>query len=449
MDIHSIYLRYRFWILDFFKGSPIGKPYREIKVFDKLSFADGANKRERKLKQLLAFAQTNTIFYKNIKSYNLTDYPVINKQTLINHHKEIEVSQEVIPGQKGNIYIQKTSGSTGIPLEIPQDTLKRKRRIAELKYFGKRVGFNTHDLLIHLRIWNKWQTKSLKQIQKENIIPFDISDMGESRIKELCEIMKKEHVVALRGYASVIDLLATYVQHHPQCFPHLKIIISVSETLQDETRNKVKKYLKCEIISQYANEECGILAQEIPPTKPTDNIMYINHTGYYFEVLKMDSNEPCAYGELGRIVITDLHNYAFPLIRYDTGDVGVLLPPNERSKGYPVLGKLLGRKLDICYTTNGEPFSSMLLSRTLKHYDQIIQWQFIQKKEKEYCLKVIMQQNCDTNKYLESAISELLKVLGPDAIIKIEQVNEIPVLSSRKRKPVINEWKNGKYTQQV
>ena len=71
------------------------------------------------------------------------------------------------------------------------------------------------------------------------------------------------------------------------------------------------------------------------------------------------------------------------------------------------------------------------------------------KKEKEYCLKVIMQQNCDTNKYLESAISELLKVLGPDAIIKIEQVNEIPVLSSRKRKPVINEWKNGKYTQQV
>lgn len=54
-----------------------------------------------------------------------------------------------------------------------------------------------------------------------------------------------------------------------------------------------------------------------------------------------------------------------------------------------------------------------------------------------------MQQDCDTNKYLEPAISELLKVLGSDAIINIEQVNEIPVLSSRKRKPVINEWKHG------
>lgn len=90
----------------FFKGSPIGKPYREIKALDKLSFANGSNKRELKLKKLLTFAQTNTIFYKNIKSYNLTDYPVINKQTLINHHKEIEVSKEVIPGQKV-IYIFK------------------------------------------------------------------------------------------------------------------------------------------------------------------------------------------------------------------------------------------------------------------------------------------------------------------------------------------------------
>lgn len=444
MSIHSKFLRYRFWIQDFFKGSPIGKPYKDIKNLDKLSYLDGQSKREFKLKQLLTFAQTNTAFYKKIKSYNLADYPVINKQTLIEHHKEIEVPQNVIPKQQGNVYIQKTSGSTGIPLEIPQNTLKRRRRIAELKYFGKQVGFNTHDLLIHLRIWNKWQTKSLKQIRRENIIPFDISDMGEQRMKELCEIIKKEQVVALRGYASVIDLLATYVQHHPQTFSSLKIIISVSETLQDETREKVKEYLKCEIISQYANEECGIIAQEIPPTKSRDNVMYINHTGYYFEILKMDSDTPCSYGELGRIVITDLHNYAFPLIRYDTGDVGVLLPPNERSKGYPVLGKLFGRKLDICYTTKGEPFSSMLLSRTLKHFDQIVQWQFIQKKEKEYCLKVIMQPNCRTESYLNSAISELLKVLGSDAIINIEQVNDIPVLSSRKRKPVINEWKHGK-----
>ena len=444
MNVHSHFLRFRFWILDLFKGSPIGNPYRDIKKLNFASYEKEQFLREAKLKRLLEFVQKNTSFYHCFHSYKLTDYPVINKHVLINHHKELEVAKDKIPGQIGDVYIQKTSGSTGIPLEIPQDTLKRRRRIAELKFFGKQVGFRTHDLLVHLRVWNKWQSKSLKQIRNENIIPFDISDMSECRVEELCRIIQRERVIALRGYASIIDILASYVQRHPQSFPYLKIIISVSETLQDETRKKVKEYLNCEIISQYANEECGILAQEIPPTKATNNVMYINHTGYYFEILKMDNDEAADYGELGRIVITDLHNYAFPLIRYDTGDVGILLPPNRKSKGYPVLGKLYGRRLDLCYTTKGHPFSSMLLSRTLKHFDKILQWQFVQKDEKEYCIKVVMQQSYDAETYLKPAISDLLEVLGKDAVVKIEQVNEIPVLQSLKRKSVVNEWKNKK-----
>lgn len=443
MNHRALYLRCRFWIKDLLKGSPIGIPYNDVKKLSECSFADGSKNREEKLIQLLRHAQAHTNFYKSFVSYDLNDYPVLNKSFLIGHHKDFEVPYNTIPGQIGNVYIQKTSGSTGIPFEIPQDTLKRRRRIAELKYFGKQVGFNTHELLVHLRIWNKWQSKSLKQIRKENIIPFDISNMREQKMEELCELINKEKVYAIRGYASIIDNFANYVIKHPVIFPSLKIIISVSETLQDETREKVKKYLKCEIVSQYANEECGILAQEMPPTNPTDNVMYINHAGYYFEILKMGKDEPTDYGELGRIVITDLHNYAFPIIRYDTGDVGILLPPNEKSNGYPVLGKLWGRRLDICYTTKGEPFSSMLLSRTLKHFDKISQWQFIQKGEKEYCIKVIMQKKYIASEYLEPAVSELSKVLGADAIINIEQIEDIPVLSSRKRKSVINQWKNG------
>lgn len=67
MSIHSKYLRYRFWIQDFFNGSPIGKPYKDIKNLDRLSYLDGRSKRESKLKQLLIFAQANTTFYKKNK----------------------------------------------------------------------------------------------------------------------------------------------------------------------------------------------------------------------------------------------------------------------------------------------------------------------------------------------------------------------------------------------
>ena len=83
----------------------------------------------------------------------------------------------------------------------------------------------------------------------------------------------------------------------------------------------------------------------------------------------------------------------------------------------------------------------MTIGRVLKHYDNVAQWQFIQKGQSDYLLKIIMRNDDDANTYLHSAITELKSVLGQSANIKIEQVNDIPVLASGKRKPVVNEWK--------
>lgn len=133
--------------------------------------------------------------------------------------------------------------------------------MAELKYFGEIVGFKTHDMLIHLRTWNRWQSKTPKQIKKENIIPFDISQMGDKELGELCEIINKNKALCLRGYASSFDLLARYIKDHNIECPSVKII-TFSEALHDDVRNIVKENIKCDIISQYADEECGIMAQE-------------------------------------------------------------------------------------------------------------------------------------------------------------------------------------------
>ena len=439
MDKHAKLLRDLFWKQDALKGGPIGNPYKEIEYISQHSEEECRLLRITKLHDILEFASINCPFYRNIQSLNLWDWPIMNKMEYIKHYDDIKVDIEKIPEQIGDIHIQTTSGSTGTPFAVPQDTLKRNRRIAELKYFGKIVGFDSHECLIHLRTWNKWQTKTPQQIKSENIIPFDISEMGDSRIAELCNLINEKNALCLRGYASSFDLLAKYVQTNPQKFPSLKICIAGSEALHDDVRLNVKKHLHCEIISQYANEECGILAQERIPTDDTDNIMYLNYASYFFELLKLDSDEPAEYGELGRIVITDLHNRAFPIIRYDNGDVGIMGPPDSYSNGYPILKKLYGRRFDVCYTTDNRPFSPMVIGRILKHYNDILQWQFIQKGQKRYLLKVILRngQSCS----LDSAISYLKEYIGFDANIELEIVSEIPVLSSGKRKPVVNEWK--------
>src|SRR5690606_32006614 len=116
----------------------------------------------------------------------------------------------------------------------------------------------------------------------------------------------------------------------------------------DRTRELVKGYMKCNIISQYGNEENGILAQE-SEIKDKSHIFYLNHASYFFEILKFNEDKKVDFGEPGRIVLTDLFNYAFPMIRYDTGDIGIMREANEDSNGYPVLTKLYGRRIDLIF----------------------------------------------------------------------------------------------------
>ena len=86
-------------------------------------------------------------------------------------------------------------------------------------------------------------------------------------------------------------------------------------------KENLEKHFNTKVVSRYSNEEMGILAQQ--SNIEQNNAFNINWASYYVEILKMDTNEKANLGELGRIVITDLFNFSMPLIRYDTGDLGV------------------------------------------------------------------------------------------------------------------------------
>lgn len=432
MSIISRLLRYTYWINDFLKGAPIGKQYRSIK-FIMENKEKGEDLRQKYLNDILKHAVSHSLYYADCNPNDFKSFPIVNKNILRENYNLVKVSESNIAHQKGKMHIQHTSGSTGTPFYIPQDTRKRNRRVAELKYFGNIVGFKSHEKMVHLRIWTRWQNKSKIQSLRENIIAFDMSDLSDGKLKKLCDIIEKKKVVCLRGYASSFDLLAKYVRDNHIILPNLSIIIAGSEALQDSTRENVIKYIKCNIISQYANEENGILAQE--GVLPDFNGFYLNHASYFFELLKLDSDEPAQYGELGRIVLTDFFNYAFPIIRYDTGDTAVFTKDNDTS--YECMEKLYGRRMDMVYTTEGIPIFPMVFCRILKYYDEIKQWQFIQKSKNHYELKVVSE---DRKFSKESEVfSELQNYLGKEAILSFNYVNEIPVLNSGKRKSVVCE----------
>lgn len=436
MSINGFIKRTRYWREDKKKGSRVRRHYDELGAV--LKNADyGRKVQQQRLSELLAHATAYSEFFKPYAGKSISDFPVTNKQVYIQNHDAVAVAIENIPEQETEkLYIDKTSGSTGTPFEVFHDSRKRHRRVAELKYFGESVGFKSHEKLGQCKIWAQAYVKPPEWLKRENMVPIHAQKVDEQSLKEVCELVKNEKIVSLRAYAGWYEKLVMFLEEHREYtsyFRSVKVAISISEALSDVARQKMKEMTGVPIVECYADMEAGLLAHQ----RVDDNNYYLNHASYYFEILKMDSDEPAEYGELGRIVLTDLYNYAFPLIRYDTGDTAVLQKGNETSGGWDYISKLYGRRLDLIYDTSGKPVHPMIFVSYLKYFPGIVQWQFIQKAEREYCIKL------STNKEVDcKAVADSMKeIIGEDAAIEFELVDEIPVLASGKRKPVVNEWK--------
>lgn len=387
------------------------------------------------LGEYLEFMTKHSSFYsKFAATEDLSSFPVMKKLQLIENHASMAIALENIPHQKGDLYIQRTSGSTGIPFAMPQDTRKRQRRTAEVKALSALDGYESHEPLAQCRVWTKWQYKTSDQAKRENIFPVNVLNVDDGSLAEVCELIRKNRIVAIRGYASWFTGLMNYLKAHKEDISKLKTIkvcITHSEALDESTRSYLHNTLGCNMCECYANEENGIFGQQ----KIGSRSYELNNTGYVFELLKLDSDEPAAYGELGRIVVTDLHQRAFPVIRYDTGDTGIFSPAGPNSP-LPRLEKIYGRKLDLVYDSEGKPIHPMSFNRILKNLPSIKQWQFAQTSETSYELRLIVSQEFEES----SCVDEIASFLGDNANMKFVYVDEIPRLKSGKYRSVVQEW---------
>lgn len=435
MNLKSFYLRKKYWINDFFHGSPMFKEFQDIsKMNQNLSYA--YRKRDLYLKNILTYAQANVPFYSQIKGTNLEDFPVINKLTILNNQEMFKLPYEKIPQQKGNLHIHHTSGSTGIPFTFPQDSKCRMRRIATIKYYNDTIGFHSFDSLAHIRSLSQYYNDDRQIIYRPdlNITYINNNNLDEKSTQLMIDTIIQRKIRFIRGYMSSIDHITKFIINNGIQLPIRPFFISVGEPLLESLRDRIINQLHCNIISQYASEEFGIIGQtDINGKGDTMNI----NRGIILEVLKMNEDKPAEDGEQGRLVITDLTNYALPFIRYEIGDVAAV----SKRSGTIIeqITQLTGRKTDLIYNPEGTPIDIInSIPSEIIHNKNISQWQFIQHTTNSYTLKLVLKDNSLLKQ--ESIFIQYMKnILGENAHIKIDFTNEIPILRSGKRKLVINE----------
>ena len=418
-----------FWMLDKTKGGKIREYYDQIRY----AWKEGSSveETEKKIQDLIAHAVKTTDFYKDYpEDISLKDLPVVNKDTFRQQYDRfISSTYKDAPDNR----VMCTSGSTGTPLRMIQNRDKIRHNTAGGIFLGAAAGYYIGMKEAFIRVWVNNVKKSKFQLIQENMIMMDSSRMDEQALAEMFHTIEKKKVKCLVGYSSALGELSDYIRKSGKDCSNCSVraIIPISETMPEPVRRTLEKQFGCPVRAWYSNEENGIMGLQ----NEKDEGYRIDTETYYYEILKMDSDEPAEQGELGRIVITDLFNYAFPILRYDNGDTAVAVRKEKNGRFKLYLSELYGRRSDLIYDCKGNAVTPYIITNNLWDIEGVKQYRFIQEDVKDYTIWL----NGDTAKMdQEEILGRIRPYLGDEARIKVEIVDEIPVLASGKRKYIEN-----------
>ena len=381
---------------------------------------------ESDLTNLLTYVSRHSEFYKQYENFQkLEDFPIVNKEILKQNWDKVFV--EEFRGRNDNKE-KHTSGSTGTPFQVYWDHRKHCRMIADAKFWAKMGGCESHERIVCLVVEKKKHFVPMEKQERDNVYTINCSYFDDDSICALLEEVEKYRPRCIIGYSSMWDAIANYICEGKagECRMELYSIMAEAEGLKERTRKILSNYFNCAVYSRYGNEECGTMAQE-------DGSEYghrVNTASYHIEILKVASDEPAENGEIGRVVITDLFNYAFPIIRYDNGDLAI---KEELEDGRVYLKDIVGRKVDMLYTTDGKMVNWLRSLIFLKEYNDIRQFQIIQETWNKYTWVL----NTDNRSYEEAIVRESKEIFGSDSEYEFRYVDEIPKLESGKTQMTI------------
>lgn len=378
------------------------------------------------LNDILTHATTFSPYYKQFKAFkSLADFPIVDKQFLKDNWNEI-----VVPEYQGMVdNCEKfTSGSTGTPFKMVMDRYKHCRWIAGNKVFRANVGVNSHEKTLYFSGNVSDKKIPIERQDRDNVYYINRAQIDDIVLREVIDTLKDSSYRTMTAMASILEKLAHFIDEGkaPMWDGGMIGIFSVSEHLKENVRTIISNYFKCPVYVLYANEENGVLAVE----DGSSNGCRANEADFYFEILSMDSDEPAKEGELGRLVITDFFNKAFPVIRYENGD---LVSWNKNNEGKLYFDKIAGRKIDTLYTTDGRMVHYFEGISFLEQYMDIRQFQLVQYDYHRF--KWILNTNNHT--YEEMIVKESKAVFGDDSEWEFEYVDELPKLRSGKVKMTV------------
>jgi len=178
------------------------------------------------------------------------------------------------------------------------------------------------------------------------------------------------------------------------------------------------------LVDIYSTREVGYIALQCP----NHEHYHIQSEHVFVEVLN-DEGEPCGPGEVGKVLVSSLHNLAMPLIRYDIGDYVEVGPLCPCGRGLPVIKRILGRTQNMLVMPSGKRrwplLSSTTIAGMLEVAPAIRQYQFVQKAPDLIELRLAVSQDL-TSQQEASLVEWVHATFGAVFRVAFSYFDEVP-----------------------
>jgi phenylacetate-CoA ligase len=390
-----------------------------------------------KKQEIVAYHLKHTPFYKSLaKSINPEDWntvPIMTKRNL-----QQPLNERLSEGfSTNNVYINKTSGSSGDPFIFAKDKFCHALTWAIIKdrfgWFNLDFNASKQARFYGIPLDKKGYYKERVKDALSNRFRFSVFDLSDAAFENLLNKFSSTSFDYINGYTSAIVQFAKFLERKNivlnSICPSLKACVVTSEMLFDDDKTLMETQFGVPVIKEYGASELDLIAFQNPKGE-----WQINSETLFVEILDKNDNI-LPLGEEGRVVITSLYNKAHPFIRYDIGDIGMLSKQSTTKK--PVLETLIGRTNDIAILPSGKRAAGLTfyyITKSIIEDDGNVK-EFVIEQHKKDTFKIIYvssEELSEENKLIIS--NEMERYLEKGLQIIFERQNQLQRSKSGKLK---------------
>jgi phenylacetate-CoA ligase len=333
--------------------------------------------------------------------------------------------------------VKATGGSTGVPLRFELDSRSHDKRMAATFRGYSWAGAGPGTRQLHL-----WGTSPVPQPfparQKTRLYDwlynrrvlgaFGLSEATTGEYLRQVEAFRPEVIVA---YVNALYSFARSLKEHGLVPTPPRSIVVGAEKLHGFQRELIQEVFRAPVFETYGSREFMLMAAQCERRQG----LHVTAENLIIEVVD-DEGQPVPEGVEGRVVVTDLYNYAMPFVRYANGDRAVAGGRCDCGRGLPLLSEIAGRQADMLTTPDGRRVSGLYFPHLLKDFPAVRRFQVVQEGPAAIVLEV--EAPDVTREELDRISTAVLTVLGPTVRFTIRTVSEIALSPAGKLLVVVN-----------